>query len=372
MKNSKIFLVAGDADSLTQMTETTYVTEDVLQSFLARYPDLLPGDQINPDNPRRWLLVTREMGVPGDETEAGRWSLDHLFLDQEGIPTFVECKRSTDTRARREVVAQMLDYAANGVEYWEVDSVRQAAVETHGDALGDKIADLIGTDGEEAVENFWKDVERNLHSHVIRLIFVADELPKELRQLIEFLNEQMTDVEVLGVEIKQYAQSNSKQTALVPRVIGATETARAAKETLSGTKHRTNRQELLSKCATAAADFFEYMIDTAEARGHLVSWGEVGFSVRAHLPDGRLASFAYGYPKSGSWPSESFDFYFAQLPMTGDTAQALRKQLLALGVFVESGEKTLCVWLNDSTLPRMKEVYDFILRKMDELLKTQQ
>ncbi len=66
MTNSKIFLIAGDgADRLTQMTETDYITEDVLQSFLARYPDLLPGDQINPDNPRRWLLVTREMAVPG-------------------------------------------------------------------------------------------------------------------------------------------------------------------------------------------------------------------------------------------------------------------------------------------------------------------
>lgn len=372
MTSSKIFLVDDHADSLTQMAETTYVTEDVLQSFLARYPDLLPGDQIDPENPRRWLLVAREMGVPGAETETGRWSLDHLFLDQDGVPTFIECKRATDTRARREVVAQMLDYAANGIEFWKIDGLRQAAADTHGDALNDEIAGLLGTDSEEAIEKYWKDVERNLHDHVIRLIFVADELPKELRRLIEFLNEQMTDVEVLGVEIKQYAREGSKQTALVPRVIGATETARAAKGTPAGSKPRTNRQELISKCASAAAEFFAYMIDVAEARGHLVSWGEVGFSVRAHLPDGRLASFAYGYPKYGGWAAEHFEFYFAQLPMTAEEAKTLREQLLALGVFEESGEKTLYVLLNDSTLPRMKEVYDFVLRKMDELLKTQQ
>src|SRR4051794_12230288 len=40
---------------------------------------------------------------------SSRWSLDHLFVDQEGVPTLVEVKRSSDTRARREVVAQMLD-----------------------------------------------------------------------------------------------------------------------------------------------------------------------------------------------------------------------------------------------------------------------
>src|SRR5687768_11130871 len=126
MKSAKIFLVHSER-KLTPMTETSYVKENDLQALLAAYPDLIPGDQINFEDPRRWLLVSRELGVPGSEDEGGRWSLDHLFLDQEGIPTFVECKRATDTRGRREVVAQMLDYAANGIAYWQMDSLRQAA-----------------------------------------------------------------------------------------------------------------------------------------------------------------------------------------------------------------------------------------------------
>lgn len=36
--------------------------------------------------------------MPGKEGEASRFSLDHLFIDQDGIPTLVEVKRSTDTR----------------------------------------------------------------------------------------------------------------------------------------------------------------------------------------------------------------------------------------------------------------------------------
>ncbi len=127
MKKAKIFLVGNEEAQLTPMEETAYENEDILQVLLARYPDLLPGDQITPENPRRWLLVKREMEVPGEEREGGRFSLDHLFLDQDGIPTFVECKRASDTRTRREVVAQMLDYAANGIEYWSIDQLRQAA-----------------------------------------------------------------------------------------------------------------------------------------------------------------------------------------------------------------------------------------------------
>lgn len=64
------------------------------------------------------------MALPDAEDAGSRWSLDHLFLDQEGIPTLIEVKRSTDTRIRREVVGQMLDYAANAVVYWPVEELR--------------------------------------------------------------------------------------------------------------------------------------------------------------------------------------------------------------------------------------------------------
>ena len=130
MPDSKIFLADQTEKTWLPMTETAYDQEVVLQEALAHFPDLIPGDQINPDNPRRWLLVKRELGIPGEMGGGNLWSLDHLFLDQDGIPTFVECKRSQDTRSRREVVAQMLDYAANGTEYWPQDKLRQAAAET--------------------------------------------------------------------------------------------------------------------------------------------------------------------------------------------------------------------------------------------------
>ena len=75
-------------------------------------------------SPRRWVLIRREMGVPSVDGGSAQWSLDHLFLDQDGIPTIVEVKRASDTRIRREVVGQILDYAANGIRYWPVESLR--------------------------------------------------------------------------------------------------------------------------------------------------------------------------------------------------------------------------------------------------------
>ena len=119
----RIYLLNGDS-KLIAMEEAPYDSESLLQKLLADHPDLLAGDQINAEEPRRWLLVTREMAVPGEQDGAGRWSLDHLFLDQDAIPTLVEVKRSSDTRIRREVIGQMLDYAANAVAYWPVEEIK--------------------------------------------------------------------------------------------------------------------------------------------------------------------------------------------------------------------------------------------------------
>ena len=118
-----IFLI-GDDGAVTEAPGTTYSLEAEPQKLLADNIDLLPGAQINPDSPRRWLLIKREAGVPDHEGGGGWWSVDHLAVDQDAMPTFIEVKRASDSRARREVVAQILDYAANGSLFGRPSSCR--------------------------------------------------------------------------------------------------------------------------------------------------------------------------------------------------------------------------------------------------------
>jgi len=119
----RIYLLNQSSD-LMPMEEAPYDSEKLLQEMLAKHSDLLAGEQINSADPRRWLLVTREMAVQGEGEGAARWSLDHLFLDQDAVPTLVEVKKGTNTDIRRKVIGQMLDYAANAVVYWPVEEVR--------------------------------------------------------------------------------------------------------------------------------------------------------------------------------------------------------------------------------------------------------
>ena len=222
-----IFLIGDDGD-LAELQHTKYESEDLLQGLLEKYPNLIPGDQVDASVPRRWLLVTREAGVPDQEGGGDRWSLDHLFLDQDAMPTLVEVKRSSDTRIRREVVGQMLDYAANAVVFWPVEKLR-TFFESRCASIGQDPDGVLEEflKGASEVEEFWQRVKTNLQAGKIRLLFVADEIPRELRRIVEFLNEQMDPAQVLALEVKQYEGSGMK--SLIPRLIGQTEQAQQRK-----------------------------------------------------------------------------------------------------------------------------------------------
>ena len=120
---AKVYVLNNDG-STEAMSGIHCKNEDLeLQRVLEINPDLIPGDQINPTDPRRWLVVKREMPVPDPSTGDNRWSIDLFFVDQDAMPTFIECKRYNDTRVKREVVGQMLEYAANGHYYWSKGTV---------------------------------------------------------------------------------------------------------------------------------------------------------------------------------------------------------------------------------------------------------
>jgi hypothetical protein len=297
MSDDTIFLIDGSG-KLERVPNTPYASEDMLQQLLEQHPELFSGDQINPDAPPRWMLISREAGIPDQEGGGERWSVDHLLLDQTGRPTFVEVKRASDTRIRREVVGQMLDYAANAKVYWPTDQIKALASETSGgdDRLTERLGELLqlgeADDATTAIETFWANVERNLRAGEVRLLFVADGIPGELRRVIEYLNEHMPAVEVLGVEMRHYEGGNIR--ALVPRIVGQTEFARQQKQSSGRVRRQISREDFLEQCPHRSAEFFAELLDQATAAEYRISWGKLGFSLRLATREGNLATVFYG------------------------------------------------------------------------------
>ncbi len=265
-----IYLIQ-DSSRLVKLSEEAYDSEDMLQQLLAKYPDLLAGDQMDPAAPRRWLLIKREKEVPSEEGGAGRWAVDHLFLDQDAVPTLVEVKRSSDTRIRREVIGQMLDYAANAIVYWPVETLRAqfeaACDEAHSpDEVLNQFLNTPDTD----VEQFWQRTKTNLQAGKVRLVFVADVIPPELQRIVEFLNRQMDPAQVFAVELKQYTGQGIR--TLVPRVIGGT---KAAPPPPQQAWNKTRFfQALESRLKPNEAEVARRILDWAEKEGLRIWWGK--------------------------------------------------------------------------------------------------
>lgn len=369
--DAAIFLIR-DSGELEKVPIQPYDNEDLLQTLIEKYPELLAGDQINPDEPIRWILVKREAGVPDGEQQTDRWSVDHLLLDQNGTPTFVETKRSSDTRIRREVVGQMLDYAANAQKYWPTDRIRSMTAIQHGDGDSSDVAimKLLGnesTGDSSDIESYWAKVEENLHNGHVRLIFVADSLPAELKRVIEFLNDQMEKAEVLGIELTQYIGSNIK--ALVPRVIGQTETIRQKKQQAGPSKKHITEQEFLNNCPSELRQFFKQGIAESQHRGMQVYWGTVGFSLRAKDITDKPVSVFYGFPSVGSvLDSAIIQGYVGNITDTMSRDRA-RQLFLSIPGTIESGQYTVTMELNMKTIENARKFLAKVWDISDELSK---
>ena len=213
-----VFLRQGD--KLIPMREQVYQAESVLEQLLAESPALLAGDDDSSE--RRWLLVSRG----GDQ--AGP---DFVFLDQQGVPTLVEVTRSADPNASRELVGQMIDYAANVIAYQDSTGLRatlESRCRVEGRDVQDVLHEDLGIDSDPT--RFWEQVRVNMSVGRLRLIFAADAIPTDLRRVVEFLNEQMATTEVLALEIRQYVgDDGGRNDTLVSRVFGWTAAAQRRK-----------------------------------------------------------------------------------------------------------------------------------------------
>ncbi|HEV7492322.1 hypothetical protein [Baekduia sp.] len=281
---------------LVQLTEAPYKTEAVLQELIAQHPKTLAGDEGG-----SLLLVRREASVYDDQDVASHGVVDHLFLDADGVPVLVEVKRSTDTRIRREVVGQMLDYAT-GAANWTVEQLKEwLTARCVAEGLDD--VEEIGRLTSDP-EGFWQRVRENLHGRHLRLIFVADAIPARLRATVEFLNEQLTDCEVLAIEVKQYLDPDGNQTIVVPTVLGNTEKAKVTKGTRK--VRRWDRlsflEELASKQPAGIVAAVNDILDWADQQPGL-AWrfghGGTDGSIQFGIQNGELRAFPLVLYSSG-------------------------------------------------------------------------
>ena len=269
-----------EGGGLEQLEEEPFATEPELQRLIAEHPELLDGEQIRPGDPRRWILITREKGIAETSDAGARWSVDHLIVDQDAVPTLIEVKRGSNPDIRRKIIGQMLEYAAHAAETWTADEIRRTfekTVEKKNCEPDEVLGLLLRSDGEPDSDKFWENVATNLDAKRLRLLFISDSIPDPLERVVEFLNEQMPRIEVLAVEIKQFC-GKSVQT-LVPRVLGRI--AGPFPRRGAGPRQKLTREAFLEAFEnTVAQSAAKKILDVAQESGAILYAGAKGFVIR--------------------------------------------------------------------------------------------
>lgn len=255
-----------------------------LQQLLGHNSSLLAGEQIDPFDPRRWLSIATQLPVPSAVYDEERGVVDHLFVDQDAMPTLVQVVSSDSNNFWGLPIAKLLDYAAHGVSYWSISYLQDHFISYWRDqgreaesVLQDFLESALGADlaFDPDGQLFWQQLQENLSQGKIRLVLISDRIPPPLQQLVEFLNQQMDHAEVLAVEINQYASDNGK--IIIPKLIGITPSSE--KKSISprpGSQWDEVAfcQELRAREATDSLVVAQRLLEWAKARKLHLHWGK--------------------------------------------------------------------------------------------------
>lgn len=206
-----VLISDADGDSTVlqryEFRDKALYDEDWLQKLIDENPNILPIWEIEPVF---WpaKAVCRELPLP-----AG--SLDNLFVTDNGDLVLVECKLWRNPQARREVIAQVIDYAKDlkGFSYAELEKAIQDA------RSGEKRSLFEIVDPPELPEEDFVDaVSRNLSRGRALLIVAGDGVTESAEAMTDYLQQHVGIHFTLAlVQLAVYSLANGDR-LIVPSV----------------------------------------------------------------------------------------------------------------------------------------------------------
>ena len=196
--------------------------ESWLQELLRNYPDTLPTAEIEP--------VFSPLIPIGREVPTATGYIDNLFISPQGYPVLVETKLWRNPDARRDVLAQSIDYAASitGWKFSKLDEItRKYTDQYEGNAFG--LIEWIEYYTHEPVEDldyFEETVSNNLRLGRFLMLLVGDRIRSTVVDILSHINKYPhLAMNVALVELQCYRLKEDDEWPLivVPSLLARTE-----------------------------------------------------------------------------------------------------------------------------------------------------
>jgi len=197
--------------------------EKWLQDLLRRNPEILPVAEIEPVF-YPLIPIGQEVG-----TETG--AIDNLFISHRGYLVLVETKLWRNPEAKREVVAQAIDYGSSLSKwsYNQLNDVTQDYIKEYENTklgLVEWVEQRCGP-VEGGRDFFEETVAKNLRLGRFLTLIVGDKIRQPVIEMLNYVNKYphlATDVALIELRCYQWAQEkNNWPLLVVPSIVARTE-----------------------------------------------------------------------------------------------------------------------------------------------------
>ena len=288
-------LIRKQGESWERAEEVIYTNEAQLQKMLYDSPELIPTEL-----EKQVAVFTKESGLPGSGFT------DLIGVDAQGNVLLVETKLARNREIRREVIGQVLEYAAYlwGMKFEQFDDFFKRS---EGKSLVELLTEKDSNIDKEQVR---ANVESNLNLGVFRLIIGVDSINPELEKIIAYVSRH-GGLQLEALELELYRQGGIE--ILVPKRHGQLNQPQEAEPP----KRVLTFEEVLENCPDDHSRKLLALLGSLwDAGGNYVKPGTVGASFQAQIGTKSQPIF-WAYPNSGLHGA------FAELSRRGAPADAL-------------------------------------------------
>ena len=189
--------------------------ENWFQDLLFKNPEIIPVEDVHPGS-SRFIPICRELTIP--KTGGASVYLDLFGVTPEGKLVLIECKLWRNPQARREVVAQALEYASllRNWSYSDLSVRLQNVLDTRSD---NPLFDIYRKSGGPLDEDALHDrIARGLKAGDFLVIIAGDGIREDVLAIAEHLNMNSGMATSLALTEFQMFMGPTGETVIIPRV----------------------------------------------------------------------------------------------------------------------------------------------------------